>query len=70
MAVGGSAESGGVLTTANYVARRFGVRSAMATFVALKLCPSLVLLPVNFDKYRRFSGIVQDVFREYDKNVM
>ena len=69
MAVGGVAEAGGVLTTANYVARKYGVRSAMATFVAMKLCPSLVLLPVSHEKYSRFSGIVKKVFEEYDKNV-
>ena len=40
MAVGGSAERRGVLTTANYDARKFGVRSAMSTAHAMRLCPA------------------------------
>ncbi|VTP60639.1 DNA polymerase IV [Serratia rubidaea] len=42
---GGSAERRGVISTANYPARRYGVRSAMSTAMALKLCPQLTLLP-------------------------
>lgn len=41
----------GVLTTANYAARKFGVRSAMPTYIAKKLCPELVCVPLNFAKY-------------------
>jgi DNA polymerase IV len=47
----------GVLTTANYKAREFGVRSAMPIRTALRLCPQLVLLPVDFDEYRRMSRL-------------
>jgi DNA polymerase IV len=45
----------GVLTTANYIARGFGVGSAMGTMKAAKLCPQAVLLPVDFEEYRRYS---------------
>ncbi|KAK0610409.1 hypothetical protein B0T17DRAFT_500493 [Bombardia bombarda] len=56
----------GVLTTCNYVARRFGCRSGMAGFVAKKLCPELVLLPLNFDKYNAKAAEVREVLAEYD----
>lgn len=45
----------GVLTTATYEARALGVHSGMPTMKAAKLAPDAVLLPVNFDLYRRFS---------------
>ena len=45
MAVGGSAEQRGVLTTCNYDARAYGVRSAMPTAHALRLCPQLTVVP-------------------------
>jgi nucleotidyltransferase/DNA polymerase involved in DNA repair len=41
----------GVLTTSNYEARKYGVRSAMPSYIAKKLCPELILLPLNFAKY-------------------
>ena len=44
-----------MVSTANYEARKFGVRSAMPGFIARKLCPSLVLVPCNMDKYRAAS---------------
>ncbi|RHY25907.1 hypothetical protein DYB32_008014 [Aphanomyces invadans] len=47
MAVGGM----GMICTANYAARKFGVRAAMPGFIAKKLCPSLVLVPPHFSKY-------------------
>ncbi len=53
VAVGG--ESRGVIASASYEARRFGVRTAMATARARQLCPSLVLLPGDYEKYERFS---------------
>jgi DNA polymerase-4 len=45
----------GVITTATYAARAFGVGSAMGLMKAAKLCPQAILLPVDFDEYRRFS---------------
>ncbi|VTO29384.1 DNA polymerase IV [Klebsiella pneumoniae] len=45
LAIGGSRVQRGVISTANYPARKFGVRSAMPTATALKLCPHLTLLP-------------------------
>ena len=58
----------GVLTTCNYHARKFGCRSAMAGFVALKLCPQLVCLPLNFPKYTAKATEVREVLARYDPN--
>lgn len=60
------AVGGGVLTTCNYVARKFGCRSGMAGFVAKKLCPELILLPTNFEKYTAKANEVREVIAEYD----
>ncbi|KAI9768716.1 MAG: hypothetical protein M1840_004711 [Geoglossum simile] len=56
----------GVLTTCNYSARKFGCRSGMAGFVAMKLCPNLVCLPLNFEKYNAKAHEVREVFANYD----
>ncbi len=54
----------GVLTTANYIARGFGVGSAMGTMKAAKLCPQAVLLPVDFEEYRRYSREFKRIITE------
>jgi DNA polymerase-4 len=55
----------GVITTATYAARQFGVGSAMGLMKAAKLCPQAILLPVDFDEYRKYSrlfkGIITDI---------
>lgn len=65
IAVGGRVSQRGVIATCNYEARRFGVRSAMATGQALKLCPDLILLPPAFDKYREASQRILAIYRDY-----
>ena len=65
LGVGGSREGRGVLTTCNYEARKYGVRSAMPTFMALARCPQLVVVPARFDLYRAESAKVRAVFLEY-----
>jgi len=65
VAVGGSADSRGVLCTCNYVAREYGLHSAMPSAHAKRLCPQLVILPVNFPKYRASSNTIQDIFSQY-----
>lgn len=62
--VGGS-ERRGVLTTANYEARKYGCRSAMPVFKALELCPQLILVPVRFDLYRSVSARVRAIFGRF-----
>lgn len=62
--VGGS-ERRGVLTTANYEARKYGCRSAMPVFKALELCPQLILVPVRFDLYRSVSSRIRAIFGRF-----
>ena len=65
IAIGGSRVKRGVISTANYPARKFGVRSAMPTAMALKLCPHLTLLPGRFDAYKEASLHIRDIFSRY-----
>ncbi|WP_426607520.1 DNA polymerase IV [Pantoea anthophila] len=65
IAIGGSRERRGVISTANYPARKFGVRSAMPTGMALKLCPHLRLLPGRFDAYKEASAQIREIFSRY-----
>lgn len=65
LAVGGRADQRGVIATCNYEARRYGIHSAMATAQALKLCPTLVLLPPAMEKYRVASRQIMDIYRDY-----
>jgi DNA polymerase-4 len=55
----------GVITTATYAARQFGIGSAMGLMKAAKLCPQAILLPVDFEEYRKYSrlfkGIITDI---------
>ncbi len=54
----------GVITTATYAARPFGVGSAMGLMKAAKLCPQAILLPVDFDEYRKYSRLFKQVVTE------
>lgn len=54
----------GVITTATYPARQFGIGSAMGLMKAAKLCPQAILLPVDFDQYRHYSRAFKQVIRE------
>lgn len=65
VAVGGEASERGVLCTCNYIARKFKVRSAMSTAFAKHLCPDLIILPVNMNKYREVAKIIHSIFREF-----
>src|SRR5436853_1722663 len=63
--VGGARDRRGVLTTCNYEARAFGVRSAMPTFMALQRCPNLIVLPTRFDVYRKEAGVVREIMHRF-----
>ncbi len=63
--VGGGAHQRGVIASASYAARKFGVRSAMPTAQALSLCPALVLVPPDFERYTRESRKIMEIFRSY-----
>lgn len=64
MAVGGES----MLSTSNYLARKFGVRAGMPGFIARKLCPQLVIVPANFEKYGQISKDIHEIFKLYDPN--
>uniref|UniRef100_A0A2P2IX59 UmuC domain-containing protein n=1 Tax=Rhizophora mucronata TaxID=61149 RepID=A0A2P2IX59_RHIMU len=66
MAVG----SMSMISTANYEARRFGVRAAMPGFIARKLCPQLIFVPADFKKYTYYSDLTRKVFQRYDPHFM
>jgi DNA polymerase-4 len=55
----------GVVAAASYEARKFGVRSAMASATALRKCPSLVFLPTRFDVYKSVSKQIHEIFSDY-----
>jgi DNA polymerase IV len=64
IAVGGGSARG-VVTTCNYEARAFGVRSAMPGFKARELCPDLIFLPVRFDLYRGNSAKIRKILLSF-----
>lgn len=64
VAVGGSRERG-VVAAASYEARKFGVRSAMPSVRARRLCPELVFVPPRFEAYREASRQVREIFAEH-----
>lgn len=63
--VGGPPDARGVVASASYAARRCGVRSAMPTAQALRLCPHAVLVPPRHGVYREFSDRVMAILYEY-----
>jgi len=64
VAVGGSGERH-VVAAASYEARKFGVRSAMPSVTAKRLCPGLIFVKHHFDRYEEVSSQILDIFREY-----
>lgn len=65
IAVGGSPNRRGVVATCNYEARKFGIHSAMASATARKLCPDLIIIRPDMEKYRKASGLIHEVFQGY-----
>ena len=68
VAVGG-ASGRGVVAAASYEARKFGVRSAMPSLRAQKLCPGLIFVKPRFDAYREVSQQIRAIFREFTPHV-
>ncbi|ERJ13767.1 DNA polymerase IV [Haloplasma contractile] len=70
IAVGGTRNSNrGVLTTASYEARQFGVSSAMPVYKAKKLCPHLIIVPGNMELYREYSKKFFDFLKTYTTQI-
>lgn len=66
IAVGGGPQGrGGVVATASYEARKFGVRSAMSSKRAVQLCPDLIFIRPRFDVYKSVSEQLREIFRRY-----
>ena len=65
IAVGGSATRRGVIATASYEARKFGIHSAMASATAVKRCPQLILIPGRMSVYREASRQMHEIFSDY-----
>ena len=61
----GSPGTRGVLTTASYEARKFGVKSAMPSKVAARLCPDLIFVRPRFDAYKKVSDEIREIFHQY-----
>src|SRR2546426_762199 len=64
VAVGGQPDKRGVVAAASYEARAFGVHSAMSMAKAVRLCPSLMIVPPDFARYKAASTAVFSIFRE------
>jgi len=65
VAVGGKRIARGVISTCNYMAREFGIHSAMPTGLALRKCPNLILLPGRMDVYKNVSKEIRNIFERY-----
>lgn len=66
---GGDPTKRGVVSTASYEARKFGIHSAMPLRTAYRLCPEAVFLPVDYEEYSRVSGEIKAVLREFSSNI-
>lgn len=69
LAVGGRADRRGVIATCSYEARAFGVRSAMSSAYAMKLCPDLLILPPDMPRYRQAAQAIRAIFHDYTELV-
>ena len=69
VAVGGPSRSRGVISAANYVAREFGVHSALPTSIAVKRCPDLVLMKPRMSLYAEYSRKIKAIFRRYTPTI-
>lgn len=66
---GGDPTKRGVVSTASYEARKFGVHSAMPLRTAYRVCPDAVFLPVDYEEYSRVSEEVKDILREFSQTM-
>lgn len=69
LAVGGQPDQRGVVATCNYEARAFGVRSAMPSAQAMKLCPELRIIPPTMSRYQEASRRIMAIYRDYTELV-
>lgn len=69
LAVGGDPGRRGVLSTCNYLARKYGVRSAMPSGQALRLCPDLIIVPGRMSAYKEASSIVHEILQSFSDQI-
>ncbi|MBV2168021.1 MAG: DNA polymerase IV [Bdellovibrio sp.] len=69
LGIGGPPNSRSVLCTASYEARKFGVRSAMPSSQAVRLCPQLILIPPHFDLYKTESRKVREILERFTNKI-
>ncbi|GAL06808.1 DNA polymerase IV [Photobacterium aphoticum] len=69
IAIGGRSEQRGVISTCNYLARKYGVRSAMSTAKAMQLCPHLTLVSGRMEVYKEVSGQIREIFQRYTDKI-
>jgi DNA polymerase-4 len=65
LAIGGMSDRRGVISTCNYIARQYGVRSAMSSYKALQLCPDLILIPGRMQVYKTVSRQIHEILARY-----
>jgi DNA polymerase-4 len=65
--VGGHPDGRGVIATASYEARKFGVKSAMSSRAALRLCPELIFVATHFGRYKQESKAIREIFERFTK---
>ncbi|WP_086983274.1 DNA polymerase IV [Vibrio aphrogenes] len=68
-AVGGDSKQRGVISTCNYVARQYGVRSALSTAKAYQLCPQLTVIPGRMELYKQVSTQIREIFSRYTHKI-
>ncbi|AHI04760.1 DNA polymerase IV [Bdellovibrio bacteriovorus W] len=69
LGIGGPPNSRSVLCTASYEARKYGVRAAMPSSQAVRLCPSLILVPPQFNLYKKESQKVREIFQRFTNKI-
>ena len=70
LAVGGDPEARhGIVLTANYIAKRKGVKTGMALWQAKQICPEIIFVPPRMDLYLRFSQMAREIYSEYTDKI-
>ena len=69
LAVGGRPDNRGVIATCNYLARRFGVHSAMSSRRALTICPDLLIVPPDMARYKAASTAIMHIYQDFTDRI-
>ena len=70
VAVGGDPEARhGIVLTADYIAKRNGVKTGMALWQAKQVCPEIIFVPPRMDLYLRFSSMAREIYSEYTDKI-